>query len=73
MAYQCLLKLHPALEMVIYNDAMQSMDEDKTIVTGNTKAKHKSCQMVKIIKDPLFWHALTWLVPIKYFISCFID
>ena len=58
MAYQRLLKLQPALESVVANDAMQSRDEDKTVITGDAKAKRKSCQMVAIIKDSLFWHSL---------------
>jgi hypothetical protein len=65
MAYRHLLELCPALESVITNDAMQCRDEDKTVVTGDAKAKHKSCQVVKIMKDPLFWHSLTWLVPMQ--------
>jgi hypothetical protein len=62
MAYQCLLELRPTLESVIANDAMQTRDEDKTVVTGDAKAKRKSQQMVNIIKDPLFWHSLARLV-----------
>ena len=42
MAYRRLLKLHPALESVIANDAMQSRDKDKTVVMGDAKAKCKS-------------------------------
>jgi hypothetical protein len=61
MAYRRLLKLRPALESVIANDAMQSRDEDKTVVMGDAKAKRKSCQMVRIMKDPLFWHSLARL------------
>ena len=72
MAYRRLLELRPALESVIANDAMQSRDEDKTVVTGDAKAKRKSRRMVKIMKDPLFWHSLTRLVPRNVF-SCFID
>src|SRR5882762_7208212 len=52
MAYRHLLELCPALESVITNDAMQCRDEDKTVVTGDAKAKHKSCQVVKIMTDP---------------------
>lgn len=62
MAYRRLLELRQALESVIASDAMQSRDEDKTVVTGDAKAKQKARQMVRIIKDPLFWHALARLV-----------
>jgi hypothetical protein len=62
MAYQCLLELRPALESVVANDAMQARDEDRTVITGDAKAKRTSRQMVKIIKDPLFWHTLTRFV-----------
>jgi len=31
------------------------------LMTGDVKAKCKSRQMVRIMKDPLFWHSLTWL------------
>jgi hypothetical protein len=43
-------------KVLLHNDAIQSRDKDKTVVTGDAKAKRKSCQMVKIMKDPLFWH-----------------
>jgi hypothetical protein len=62
MAYRHLLELHPALESVVANDAMQSRDQDKTVITGDAKAKQKSRRMAAIIKDPVFWHSLTWLV-----------
>jgi hypothetical protein len=51
------------LESVVANDAIQSRDQDKTVITGDAKAKQKSSQMVAIIKDPAFWHALAQLVP----------
>jgi hypothetical protein len=41
---------------------MQARDEDRTVITGDAKAKRTSRQMVTIVKDPLFWHALTWFV-----------
>jgi hypothetical protein len=62
VAYQRLLELHPILESVIANDAMQARDEDRTVITGDAKAKCTSHQMVTIVKDPLFWHALTQFV-----------
>jgi len=62
MAYQGLLQLRPALESVIANDSMQTRYKNKIVVTGDAKAKQKSQQMVKIIKDLLFWHSLAWLV-----------
>jgi hypothetical protein len=73
MAYRRLLELHPALESVITNDAMQSRDKDKTVVTGDAKAKCRSHQMVGIMGDPLFWHSLAWLVAyIMSFLALFI-
>jgi hypothetical protein len=66
MAYRRLLDLRLALDAVVANDALQSRDEDKTVVTGDAKAKRKALQMVKIIKDPLFWHSLARLVPPQY-------
>ena len=65
MAYRRLLELRPALESVVANDAMQARDEDRTVITGDAKAKRTSSQMVTIIKDPLFWHAITRFVASK--------
>jgi hypothetical protein len=50
---------------------MQARDEDRTVITGDAKAKRTSSQMVTIIKDPLFWHALTRFVVSKS--SCVIS
>ena len=70
LAYRCLLELRPALESVVANDAMQSRDQDKTVITGDAKAKEKSRQMVAIIKDRAFWHSLTRYVPAVHSAHC---
>jgi hypothetical protein len=44
---------------------MQARDEDRTVITGDAKAKRTSSQMVTIIKDPLFWYVITRFVASK--------
>ena len=73
MAYRRLLELRPALESIIANDAMQSRDEDRTVITGDANAKRKSGQMVEIIRDPLFWHSIARLAVYTFFVFCQID
>ena len=58
MAYQRLLELHTALVGVIAADEMQADPAKKTFVTGDAKACSKAKEMVRIVKDPVFWHTL---------------
>ena len=58
MAFCCLLKLHTALVGVIAADEMQVEPAKKTFITGDAKAHAKAKEMVRIVKDPVFWHTL---------------
>lgn len=58
MAYKRLLELQPSLSSIVYADDARPPNQ-KQVVTGDAKAKAKARQMVAIIKDSLFWHALT--------------
>ena len=58
MAYHCLLELHTALVGVIAADEMQADPAKKTFITGDAKAHAKAKEMVRIVKDPVFWCAL---------------
>jgi hypothetical protein len=60
MAYHCLLELYTALVGVIAADEMQADPAKKTFITGDAKARAKAKEMVRIVKDPVFWHALAW-------------
>jgi hypothetical protein len=61
MAFKCLLKLKPSLMSIVYADEAQATS-DKLIVIGDTKAKTKAHTTINIIKNPLFWHAITQFI-----------
>jgi hypothetical protein len=58
MAYHHLLELHTALVGLIAADEMQADPAKKTIITSDAKAHAKAKEMVRIVKDPVFWHTL---------------
>ena len=58
MAYHHLLEIHTALVGVIAADEMQVEPAKKTFITGDAKAHAKAKKMVRIVKDPVFWHTL---------------
>ena len=58
MAYRRLLELHTALVGVIAADEMQADPAKKTFITGDAKVHAKAKEMVRIVKDPVFWHTL---------------
>ena len=53
----CLLELQTTIKALVYADEA-SPPEKQLIVTGDAKAKNCSRNMIKIIKDGVFWHAL---------------
>jgi hypothetical protein len=58
MAYRHFLELHTALVGVIAADEMQADPGKKMFITGDAKACAKAKEMVRIVKDPVFWHTL---------------
>ena len=58
MAYRHLLELYTALVGVIAVDEMQADPGKKMFITGDAKACAKAKEMVRIVKDPVFWHTL---------------
>lgn len=58
MAYRRLLELQHFLTSLVYTEDTLP-EHSKQIVTGDRDAKTKATAMVKIIKDPMFWHAIT--------------
>ena len=51
---------------IVYADEARPAN-DKLIVIGDAKAKRKAEAMIKILKDSLFWHALTRFVQSQCF------
>lgn len=58
LAYRRLLELQPSLVAIVYADEAREPSQRKIII-GDAKAKAKSRSMIAIIKNPLFWHAIT--------------
>ena len=58
MAYRHLLEFHTALVDVIAADEMQADPAKNTFITSDAKAHAKAKEMVRIVKDPVFWHTL---------------
>lgn len=61
-AYRRLLDLYVPLTRLVNHDAKYSGSENerqRILITGNKKAQEKAGAMVKIIRDPIFWHKLT--------------
>ncbi|KAG6913948.1 hypothetical protein DXG01_003329 [Tephrocybe rancida] len=57
LAFNQLLDLQETLVAVVYGDEVCS-PADRKIVIGDKKAKAKSREMIAVIKNPLFWHAI---------------
>ena len=66
MAIRRLLELKASLMSIVYADEARPAN-DKLIVIGDAKAKRKAEAMIKILKDSLFWHALTRFVQSQCF------
>jgi hypothetical protein len=61
-AYRRLLDLYIPLKFLVDHDARHPGSENerqRILITGNKKAQEKAEAMVRIIRDPLFWHKLT--------------
>jgi hypothetical protein len=72
-AYRRLRELHTVIVMVVEADE-KKLGKERYVITGDTRAKVKATQMVKLIKNPRFWDALSVYVIIGTFtvISCLI-
>ena len=57
-AYRRLRELHTIIVMVIEADEKKSSKEC-FVITGDARAKAKATEMVKLIKNPKFWDALS--------------
>lgn len=61
-AYRRLLDLYIPLKLLTDHDAKypgSQNERERIMITGNKKAQEKAEKMVKIIRDPVFWHKLT--------------
>lgn len=61
MAYRRLLQLYPTLRSILFADASRP-DNLKVLISGDAKARQKAEQMVEIIENPSFWHAIALYV-----------
>lgn len=57
-AYKRLLELHTSL-LVLVSSENARPPEKKMIVTGDSKSQKRATKMLKIITNPVFWHAIT--------------
>lgn len=61
-AYRRLLDLYVPLKLLTDHDAKYpgpQNERQRIMITGNKKAQEKAAEMVKLIRDPIFWHKLT--------------
>ena len=61
-AYRRLLDLYIPLKLLTDHDAKllgSENERQRILITGNKKAQEKAQEMVKIIRNPVFWHKLT--------------
>src|SRR5882757_1282542 len=65
-AYRRLRELHTIIIMVVEFDEAK-LPKERCIVAGDTKAKAKATEMVKLIKNLSFWDALTVYVITRIF------
>lgn len=61
LAYRRLRELRNVIITVVEDDERKPI-KDSQVVTGDTKAKEKARKMVKVIKNPRFWNALSMYV-----------
>ena len=61
LAYRCLLELHWSLEIIVTQEENRS-DNEKLIIKGRRDAKEHSREMMKLIQNSVFWHALARFV-----------
>ena len=65
-SYRRLRELHTFMIVVITIDEERPIQE-RRVITGDTRAKAKATEMVRLIKNPGFWHALAVYVIIEFF------
>lgn len=70
-AFRRLGELHTVIVMVVEDDEKRPAKE-RNIVTGDTRVKAKAAEMIKLIKNPMFWHALSVYVAARTFITCYL-
>jgi len=56
-AYKCLLELKATLQMLVSAEAAQP-ESKKMIITGDKKAKDHATEMLNVIMNSTFWHAI---------------
>jgi len=67
-AYRRLLELYIPLKLLADHDEKHPGNENerkRIMITGNKKAQQKAETMVRIIRDPIFWHRLALYASIK--------
>jgi hypothetical protein len=67
-AFRRLRELHTVIIMVIDDDEKRPVKE-RNVIAGDTRAKAKATEMVKLIRNPTFWNALSVYVMVKTFIA----
>ena len=70
-AYRRLRELQAIFVIVIEADEKRSLKE-RQVITGDTRAKAKATEMVKLIKNPKFWDALSVYVTTGLFTTDFL-
>jgi hypothetical protein len=55
-AYKCLLELNATLQMLVSAEAARP--EKKMIITGDKKVKDHATEMLNVIMNSTFWHAI---------------
>ena len=65
-SYRRLRELHTTILMVVDLDENRP-EEQRCVITGDTRAKTKARGMVQLIKDERFWHALAVYVKSTFF------
>ncbi|KAK0421777.1 hypothetical protein EV421DRAFT_1724247, partial [Armillaria borealis] len=61
LAFRRLLDLCQSLVVLIAEDDMAKATlQERKLVTGDAKSWHKAEEMLAIMRDPAFWHALAW-------------
>lgn len=64
-AFRRLRELHTVIIMVVEDDEKRPVKE-RNVITGDTRAKSKATEMVKLIKNPELWNALSVYVVVKF-------
>ena len=67
-SYRRLRELHAVIVVVVETDERRLIKE-RRVITGDTRAKAKATDMVQLIKNPRFWHALTVYVVFCKFLA----